>query len=170
MLRSVYLSGLICLLLFLQACGSMPDSAYALFLKGIYNGSVQFISSEELAQSQVQTTQPVLLDTRSEEEYRVSHLQGARWVDDEHFDVGQLQDIPKHAPIVVYCSVGYRSEKIGEKLQEAGYANVRNLYGGLFEWVNQGRSVYNEQGKTTKVHAYTRAWGVWLQKGEKVYD
>ena len=168
MSRALYLSGLCCLLL-LQSCGNLHEQAYVLFLKGIYSGSVPLISPEEL-QKKVQTTQLVLLDTRSEKEYSVSHLEGALLVDYAQFEVRQLQAIPKHTPIVVYCSVGYRSERVGEKLQAAGYTDVQNLYGGLFEWVNQGRPVYAAHGKTNKVHGHSRSWGMWLRKGEKVYD
>lgn len=170
MSRSLYLSGLFCLLLILQSCGNMHDQAYALFLKGLHSSSVHLISSEELQRRKAQTTQLVLLDTRSEKEYRVSHLKGARFVDYAQFDVRQLKDIPKHTPIVVYCSVGYRSEQVGEKLQAAGYTDVQNLYGGLFGWVNKGRPVYAAQGKTNKVHGHSRSWGIWLRKGDKVYD
>lgn len=69
----------------------------------------------------------------------------------------------------MYCSIGYRSEKIAKKLLENGYDNVSNLYGGIFEWANQGNKVYNDYGETTKVHAFSRLWSVWLNKGEKVY-
>ena len=48
---------------------------------------------------------------------------------------------------------------------------VYNLYGGLFEWVNQGKEVVKPNGETTEtVHAYSKSWGIWLKKGEKVYQ
>jgi 3-mercaptopyruvate sulfurtransferase SseA len=67
--------------------------------------------------------------------------------------------------------VGYRSEKISEKLKQAGFKDVSNLYGGIFEWVNQGNPVVDENGKITdNIHAYSKTWGVWLNKGVKVYN
>ncbi|MDX5419252.1 MAG: rhodanese-like domain-containing protein [Hymenobacteraceae bacterium] len=170
MSRTLYLIGLLYLCHLLSACGHITDRAYDLMLKGMYSGTVETIEAEELQPALLKPDQFLLLDTRSEEEFRVSHLAGARLVDYESFDLSQLSDVPKNTPIVVYCSVGYRSEKIGEELLEAGYTNLQNLYGGIFEWVNQGRPVYNQQGETDKVHAYSRAWGIWLRKGEKVYD
>ncbi|MEL6718853.1 MAG: rhodanese-like domain-containing protein, partial [Bacteroidota bacterium] len=68
-----------------------------------------------------------------------------------------------------YCSVGYRSEKISEQLLEAGFKDVSNLYGGIFEWKNQDHEVVDEKGATEKVHAYDRVWGFWLKEGKKVY-
>jgi rhodanese-related sulfurtransferase len=168
--QRLYLTGLLYLCLLLPACGQTTNRAYALLLKGMYGNAVPTLTPTELEATLQQKTHLVLLDTRSEKEYGVSHLAGARLVVYETFDPGQLAGIPKATPIVVYCSVGYRSDRVGEVLQAAGYTQVHNLYGGLFEWVNQGRPVYNRQGKTEKVHAYSRAWGVWLRKGEKVYD
>ncbi|MEZ4919143.1 MAG: rhodanese-like domain-containing protein [Saprospiraceae bacterium] len=112
----------------------------------------------------------VWLDAREPKEYQVSHIKGAQLVGYDHFDIEALPEgLSKDQPIVVYCSVGYRSEKVAEKLRAAGFTRVSNLYGGIFEWVNQGHPVYKGEQKTAKVHAYDKKWGVWLKKGEKVY-
>jgi rhodanese-related sulfurtransferase len=113
----------------------------------------------------------VLLDTREKREYEVSHLKDARWVGFVNFNLKSVDAIPKDANIVVYCSIGVRSGKIGEKLMQAGFTNVHNLYGSIFEWVNQGNPVYDMTGKpTNKIHGYNWKWGVWCNKGEKVYE
>lgn len=58
---------------------------------------------------------------------------------------------------MVYCSVGYRSEKVGEQLQRAGYTQVRNLYGGLSEWMNAGNlPVAQGNAPTVRMHAFSR--------------
>lgn len=164
----LYLTTLLCLLL--TACSQNPDAAYHQLLRQLYSHTVDTTSTRQVQQQLKQGIAPLLLDTRTESEYRVSHLPGAIHVGYEHMDLSALKDVPPNTPLVVYCSVGYRSEKVGERLQATGYTAVRNLHGGLFEWVNQGLPVYDEQGETKKVYAYTRAWGVWLRKGEKVYD
>ena len=82
-----------------------------------------------------------------------------------------LKGVDKETTIVVYCSVGYRSEKVGERLKKAGFKKVLNLYGGIFDWVNKGFPVYDNSGnQTKKVHAYDKSWGKWLTKGEKIYE
>ena len=111
----------------------------------------------------------VLLDTREQEEFTVSHLKNARFVGYKTFDLSTLADISKEQPIVVYCSIGARSQDIGKKLVAAGYQEVYNLYGGIFHWVNEGHPVYADDNETMKVHAYSLAWGIWLNQGEKVY-
>ena len=83
--------------------------------------------------------------------------------------MSKLHGINKNAPIIVYCSVGYRSEKISEKLLAAGYKNVENLYGGIFEWKNKRNTVVDKNGITNNVHPYSKTWGVWLKNADKVY-
>ncbi len=112
----------------------------------------------------------VVLDAREEGEFNVSHIEDARFCGHKEFDKKAVNGVDKSATIVVYCSVGYRSGKIGERLQKMGYSKVYNLYGGIFEWVNSGYPVYTTEGiKTEKIHGYSEKWGKWLRRGEKVY-
>lgn len=113
----------------------------------------------------------IFIDAREKNEYDVSHLKNAIWVGYDNYSIKPLTLIDKSAKIIVYCSVGYRSEIIAKKLIALGYKNSMNLYGGIFEWINQGFPVYdNNNQATAKVHAYSKSWGIWLTKGEKVYD
>ena len=112
----------------------------------------------------------VFLDARKTEEYNVSHIANAIRVGYTDFSLTKMNGIKKHTPIIVYCSVGYRSEKITEKLLAAGFTNVQNLYGGIFEWVNQGYLVQDSLGQTKNVHAFNKEWGKWLQAGTKKYN
>ena len=114
----------------------------------------------------------LVLDAREREEYDVSHLPNAVFIGYKNFEKNTLSDIPKDKPIIVYCSIGYRSEKIGEKLQKMGYTKVYNLYGSIFEWVNEGNQVVDNQGNTTKkVHTFNKSWSKWVDdnKAEKVW-
>lgn len=163
-----------CFLLFMVLTIALPafaqrtqSKAFGAMVDALIKESVPVITCNELKQ----IPDAVLLDARAKKEYAVSHLPNARWVGYNDFDLSRVADVPKSAPIVLYCSVGYRSEKVGEKLQAAGYTNVKNLYGSLFEWVNQGNPVVDEMGRPTeRVHAYSRTWGIWLKRGEKVYE
>lgn len=131
---------------------------------------VPLITVPQLANELKKPNKLVLLDAREKKEFEVSHLKNARWVGYDTFTMDAVKPLSKDTPIVIYCSIGVRSEKIGEKLKMAGYQNVRNLYGSIFEWVNQGNTVYDLTEKPTrKVHAYDKKWGIWLTEGEKVY-
>lgn len=112
----------------------------------------------------------IYLDAREKAEYNVSHIKSARWVGYEDFKKARVSGIPENATLIVYCSVGYRSEKIGEKLKALGFTDVYNLYGGIFDWVNKGYKVVNLRGRVTdKIHPYSADWGIWLKKGHKTY-
>ncbi len=137
-------------------------------LKVSNNQSVEYILHNELKI----TDSIVLLDTREKKEFKVSHLKNAVWVGYTNFNANKVTKTVsnKDTPIIVYCSIGVRSEDIGEKLLELGYTNVQNLYGGIFEWKNNNLPVYdNKNTITKKVHAFDQEWGKLLTKGEKVY-
>ncbi|WP_240642035.1 rhodanese-like domain-containing protein [Nonlabens xiamenensis] len=128
--------------------------------------SVPYLSVESL---KMDYDQYKILDTRKKEEYEVSHLPGAIWVG-EKLNTDLLPDLSNDQKILVYCSVGVRSEDFGEELQELGYTEVYNLYGSIFAWKNAGFTVVNNNGQVTeKVHTYNKYWSRFLMKGEPVY-
>lgn len=152
--------------LHLPACGQ--ESVGDKVLQNLYKNTVPQIKPAEL-KSQKDST--LILDTRSYAEYQVSRIQGALFVGFEDFDKEKVAHISKDSRVVVYCSVGYRSERIGEQMQQLGFKNVKNLYGGIFDWKNQGYDVVNIYNQPTdSVHAYNRFWGQWLQNATKVYE
>ncbi|TXD54045.1 MULTISPECIES: rhodanese-like domain-containing protein [unclassified Polaribacter] len=132
--------------------------------------NIPYMSVETLAMPK---TNAILLDAREEKEFKVSHLQDAISVGYNDFKIEEtLRKLPKDkaTKIVVYCSLGIRSETIAYKIMQEGYTNVYNLYGGIFEWKNADFQVIDTLGKSTeKVHAFNKNWGKWLKKGEKVY-
>ena len=156
------------LVLLTNAC--MGQKTFDEKIESLLNKTVPLVSQKELSELLAEDKKTVLLDTRSKEEYEVSHIEGARFIDYSDFDAGMLNGIDKNDTVVVYCSVGYRSEKIGEKLQKLGYKNVLNLYGGIFDWKNKGQQVTNNSGVTDSVHTYNKSWSQWLYKGVKVYE
>lgn len=140
-------------------------------VNSLINKSVPLITSGELDTLIASNNDLVILDTRSVKEYEVSKIGNARFIDYDDFEPEMVKDIPKDQQIVVYCSVGYRSEKIGEKLQQLGYKNVLNLFGGIFDWKNTDHNVVNIEGQLTdSVHTYNKSWSKYLAKGVKVYD
>jgi len=133
------------------------------------NETIPYIYSKELAKE----TDIIILDAREKNEYDVSHLNNAIFVGYKKFDLKevttQLQN--KNQKIVVYCSLGVRSEDIAEKLKKDGYTNILNLYGGIFEWKNNNYTVFDSEEKETEnVHAFNETWSKWLTKGIKIYE
>lgn len=106
--------------------------------------------------------EPVILDVRSDGEFAVSHLAGAVRVDPNAAELRSLS-IPTDAIVVVYCSVGYRSGAIAERLSAAGIDDVYNLTGGIFAWANEGRSLVRDGAPVDRVHPYGAIWGLFLR-------
>src|ERR1043166_3016466 len=118
---------------------------------------VEWITTAQLADwlADKERPPPVLLDVRTEEEWNVSHLAGARRVDPNSSTEKVAAEISKETPVVTYCAVGYRSGELATKLREAGFSNVRNLEGSIFQWANEHRPLVREAQPVTIVHPYS---------------
>ncbi len=102
---------------------------------------------------------PLLLDVREADEFVVSHLEHARLATNEDEALSALGKTPLDRKIVLYCSVGYRSSALAEKLKARGYTNVFNLEGSIFEWANNGDKIYADGRPVRSVHPYDSDWG-----------
>lgn len=78
----------------------------------------------------------ILLDVRTEEEYRCGHISGSRNIPVEKIDNAENLLHDKTAPIFVYCKSGQRSKKAVSKLRKMGYANAESI-GGIDEYKGQ---------------------------------
>jgi rhodanese-related sulfurtransferase len=90
----------------------------------------------------------LLLDVREPDEYAAAHVDGARLL-----PLGQLQaaltpaapavldDLPRAETVVVICRSGRRSAEAVQFLQRAGFADPRNLAGGIIAWRAAGLPV-----------------------------
>ncbi len=145
----------------------VASPAYDEMLQGLLSHTVTEVGVKEILELEEPA---IFLDAREWKEYEVSHIKDAVWIGYDDFNAKRLKGLDKSDKIIVYCSVGYRSEKITEKLEKMGYEDVANFYGSLFEWMNQGQKVYDTEGKETqRIHAYDEHWGQWVTNGEKVF-
>lgn len=82
----------------------------------------------------------ILLDVREPSEWQSGHAPGAR-----HIPLGQLShrtgELPKDREIVAVCRSGNRSSVAAGLLRRAGFAQVKNLRGGMIAWAKQGLPV-----------------------------
>lgn len=77
----------------------------------------------------------VLVDVRTADEYMASHISGAINIDvqSEDFLTEAKQNIGKDMAVAVYCRTGVRSRKAAAMLSSAGY-KVYNLKTGILGW------------------------------------
>ena len=74
----------------------------------------------------------ILLDVRSNQEYKEGHLQGAINIPDYELKNRIQKEIPKkNQSIVIYCQYGGRSRNAYNMMKNMGYTNIYNLSGGL---------------------------------------
>jgi len=132
---------------------------------------VPSITTEQLASwlEDPDRMSPLLFDVRESAEYDVSHLRYARQATDakailEVMDgLSSADESARETPIVVYCSVGYRSAKVAKSLMPKHNGKVFNLDGSIFQWFNEGRDVWrdsdSDEVRVKEVHPYDARWG-----------
>lgn len=124
------------------------------------------ISREDVAKlMKTEPTHVLILDTRPQKEFTVSHIAGAHQVDPKISTkdfLTRFAPLAKDKTVIVYCSVGRRSSHLGVRLQEAildaGATHVLNMEGGLFGWHNDERSLIGANGPTEFIHPYNFIW------------
>lgn len=126
---------------------------------------VAWISTHDLANWMADKGKPppLLLDVRTADEWNVSHLPGARHVLPKSPIESLAAEIAKETPIVTYCAVGYRSGEMAKRLRAAGFTNVHNLEGSIFQWANERRPLVQGDQPASRVHPYNNLWGRLLE-------
>ena len=141
-------------------------------LKRYNQHSATYISVTELRRLQFNEN-VIVFDGREKYEFDVSHIPNADHVGYNNFSIDDISRTysDKEDPIVVYCTIGIRSEDICMKLIDAGYTNVKNLYGGICEWKNKQYPVIDStQTETENIHTFSKHWSKWLTQGVKIYE
>ncbi len=161
----------ICLLFLTLSCSySFSQKSLSKLLKKYNTGRIPYIEAKDLS---TKLDDVIILDARELPEYNTSHIKNAVHVGFNHFNPLETSIYlnNKNQDIVVYCTLGIRSEVVALQLKKMGYQNIYNLYGGIFEWKNNNLEVYNsEDQKTENIHAFSEEWSKWLTKGTKVYE
>ena len=107
-------------------------------LKNKYDSVRVTVLKEELAGDDA----PLVVDVRPPDMYAKSHIAGAVNIPQEGLGTraGELPE-DREAKIVMVCGIGKFSKPTTLYLKSLGYRNVRNLKGGLGEWVRKGQPV-----------------------------
>jgi len=166
-MKAVNCIGLSCLLLTSCHQAKEPEAALEAAVREISAefATVPRISTGELATWLADSNRepPVLLDVREPGEYAVSHLPGAIRVAPDASTNQLHEQLDLSRPLVLYCSIGYRSSELAERLMAAGAEQAMNLEGSIFKWANEGRALIHDGQDTDKVHPYNRRFGRMLR-------
>jgi rhodanese-related sulfurtransferase len=80
----------------------------------------------------------VLVDMRSDKDYREGHIVNAVHVPpDKNDGAGSLEKF-RDRPLIVCCRSGNQSLRLGAELSKKGFASVYNLKGGVHAWQQAG--------------------------------
>ena len=100
------------------------------------------LKAEAFDKLRTRTTNAVVLDVRTPEEYGAGHIPGAKLVDFKAKDfTEQLGKLDKTKTYLVHCAVGGRSAKAAEQMHQLGFVKVINLEGGMKAWEAAGKPV-----------------------------
>ena len=100
-----------------------------------FRSSGPTITQDELSDEIGGGKKILLLDVRSDEEYRTGHSPGAKNVPfNEVGDWLRNQSLPPKTDIVVYCETGSRSGTVQQLLIDKGFTSVRHLEGDMKAW------------------------------------
>ena len=111
-----------------QFCGAQA-AGDALELEG----AVPSVSVQELKRKMDARERLTLVDVRESWEYDIAQITGSRLIPLGELEE-RLRELPREGILVIQCHSGVRSEQGARLLQQAGFANVYNLEGGIEAW------------------------------------
>lgn len=103
------------------------------------------ITVQELKERMDNETAPRIIDVREPHEWEMGHIT------DELFPMAtvptRLDELKESMDVelVVHCRSGGRSGQIANYLRQQGFANVRNLAGGMLAWKQHIDPTFNVQ-------------------------
>lgn len=128
-MKNVLLFGILILAMAFQSCNETKANS----------GKIEMVTPQQVYEAVYSGDNPQLVDVRTDEEYKVSHLKDALnfCVTDENFKE-QVANLDKNKPVYVYCRSGKRSAKAANILIEMGFTKVYDLQGGHNNWKKEG--------------------------------
>jgi rhodanese-related sulfurtransferase len=131
-----------------RAYFKVPDVGRYSFSLGEASGIIEAVEYTEAhyrevtardAAGVIANLDPLILDVRTEREFRGGHLEGAVLIPVQEIQrrVGELAG-NEERPVLVYCRSGNRSTVAAKVLVDAGFEQVINLRKGIKEWNREG--------------------------------
>jgi len=127
-MKKTFLVSIFIMLISLQSCKD--------YSKDVANtGVIELISPQQVYDAVYGEDSVQLVDVRTPEEYRVSHLKGSQniCVTSDDFEE-KVKTLDKNKPVYVYCKVGGRSASAAKKLHKMGFTKIYDMDGGILLW------------------------------------
>jgi adenylyltransferase/sulfurtransferase len=116
-----------------QFCGMRPEPQAQPAAGGIVNELE--ITPVELKKRLDAGDDLLILDVREPNEYQINKIPGSTLI-----PLGELprryQELDRNREIIAQCKMGGRSAKAMDFLRSVGFTRVKNLRGGILEWID----------------------------------
>ena len=117
-----------------EFCGIRPDvTAEA---AAIASASQWEITSVELKKRMDAGDKLFILDVREPNEFQICKIEGSTLI-----PLGEVprryQELPRDVEIITQCKMGGRSQKALDFLRTVGFTNMKNLKGGILDWIDK---------------------------------
>jgi adenylyltransferase/sulfurtransferase len=117
-----------------QFCGIRPEPELTEVLGAGANDWE--ISAVELKKKLDAGETPLIVDVREPNEYQINRIAGSTLI-----PLGELprryQELPRDREIILQCKTGARSGRAQDFLKSVGFARVKNLKGGIRDWIDK---------------------------------
>jgi len=134
---SIIFSFLVIGCLFSNACtsGNPNDSDHG-------NKDISAKEAHQMIQDNLGSSDFVILDTRSPNEYKSGHLENSVFINFSDPDFMQeLEMLDKNKKYLLYCRSGNRSGQTLILMKKMGFIEAYNLKGGIISWSKNGYNV-----------------------------
>jgi rhodanese-related sulfurtransferase len=121
------------------AAPSKNEQLLASMLENLKN-PYDSVAVSKLAEELSAGARPLIVDVRPGDQFAVGHVPGAVNIPQADLPT-RAAELPedRDAPIVMVCAIGRTSKETTLYLKSLGYRHVRNLKGGITEWMRKGQ-------------------------------
>lgn len=135
-----FLAALLAGVVLLAGCGSATKSAGQPQTQS--PAAIVTITAADLAARLKAGEQPVIVDVRTPEEFATGHINGAKLAPLQTVETEvKALGLAKGQEIILVCRSGNRSAQAYQILAQQGYANLRNMEGGMIAWEQAGAPI-----------------------------
>lgn len=94
---------------------------------------IDVVEGKQIIDSKLGSPDFDLIDVRTPEEYRASHIDGSKHIELQDLE-NHLGGLDKNKYYLVYCRSGKRSDMAAKIMRARGFGKVSNLLGGILAW------------------------------------
>lgn len=133
-MRKLFIFVLLACAALITACDDKDDSSNVRSKNDGTNAIYQKITAEKAKQMMADLNDYILLDVRTEEEFKEMRIRDSILIPDYQIGERAMAELPdKDAVILIYCRSGRRSADAAHELIGMGYTKVYD-FGGIIDW------------------------------------